>query len=284
MTRIGAVTDRGRAREENEDRYLTRTARGVTLLAVADGVGGEAGGELASAAAVDALAGAFDFGARDTAAALAAAMRATNDAVVTATGASGSPFAASTLVVAAVRGRQVAVANLGDSRAYVVRGAAARQVTTDHSGEQAHSITRFVGDPRGVSPDVFIETLGARDRLVLCSDGLTRHVAPEEIAALARGAPEKAARALVDLANERGGQDNITVVVYAGGSSRLLPLVVGAATIAVVTAAAALWALSSVPQTSCCVPPPSPTASASATPSPAASPSAPASASPTATP
>ncbi|MBM4435233.1 MAG: serine/threonine-protein phosphatase, partial [Chloroflexi bacterium] len=152
---------------------------------------------------------------RDSSAALAAAVRATNDAVLKATGEGGTPFAATTLVAAAVRGKQVAVANLGDSRAYVVRGGAARQVTTDHSGEQARSITRFVGDPRGVAPDVFIETLGPRDRLVLCSDGLTRHVAAEEIAALSRGAPDRAARALVDLANERGGEDNVTVVVYA---------------------------------------------------------------------
>jgi PPM family protein phosphatase len=280
VSRIGAVSDRGRAREENQDRYLAKTVRGVTLLAVADGVGGEAGGEIASAAAVDALAGAFDFGARDGAGALAAAMRATNDAVVRATGEGGSPFAASTLVAAAVRGRQVAVANLGDSRAYVVRGRAARQVTSDHSGEQTHSITRFVGDPRGVSPDVFIETLAARDRLVLCSDGLTRHVAPEEIAAHAQQPPEKAARALVDLANERGGQDNITVVVYAGAPSRLVPLLAGATLIAAVTAAAAAWALTSFPQTSCCMPPASPSATASPVPSP----SAPASASPAATP
>lgn len=273
---MGALTDRGRAREENQDRYLAKTARGVTLLAVADGVGGEAGGEIASAAAVDALASAFDFAARDSAGALAAAMRVTNDAVVQATGTSGSPFAASTLVAAAVRGRQVAVANLGDSRAYIVRGSAARQVTTDHSGEQTHSITRFVGDPRGVSPDVFIESLGGRDRLVLCSDGLTRHVTPEEIAAIVRGAPGAAARALVDLANERGGQDNVTVIVYAGRTSRVLALLVGAVVIALVTAASAFWALSPLRQTSCCMPPPPSEAPAS--------PSGPASPSPTATP
>lgn len=283
MTRgsaVGAVTDRGRVREANEDRFLATTARGVTLVAVADGVGGEAGGELASTAAVEALASAFDFGARDHSAALATAVRATNDAVLKATGEGGMPSAATTLVAAAVRGKQVAVANLGDSRAYVIRGGAARQVTTDHSGELASSITRFVGDPRGVAPDVFIETLGPRDRLVLCSDGLTRHVAAEEIAALARGAPEKAARALVDLAKERGGEDNVTVVVYAGRPSRLAPLLAGAAIIAVVTALSALWALSSIRQTSCCMPPPPSVAPASASPSP----SGPASPSPTASP
>lgn len=214
MTGVAAVTDRGRVREGNQDRYLTTSAAGVTLLAVADGVGGEAGGDVASAAAVEALASTFEFTARGAPAALASALRSVNDAVVRATTESGHTTAASTLVAATVRGRQLAVANLGDSRAYIVRGGTARQITTDHSGELPSSITRFLGDPRGVAPDVFIEILRPRDRVVLCSDGLTRHVAPEEIASLVGGPPERAARALVDLANERGGQDNVTVVVY----------------------------------------------------------------------
>lgn len=219
MGDVGAVSHRGRVREDNEDRYVARTTRAGTLIAVADGVGGEAGGELASAAAVNALASAFDGRARDIAGALATAVRGTNDAVLRTTGASPSPSAASTLVAAAVRGRQLAVANLGDSRAYLVRRGVARQITTDHRGEVANSITRFVGDPRGVAPDVFVEALRARDRVVLCSDGLTRHVEPSEIAALSAGPPERAARALVDLANARGGQDNVTVVVYAAPAS-----------------------------------------------------------------
>lgn len=214
--RVAAVTDRGRIREDNQDRYLALRSNGTTLLAVADGVGGEAGGDVASAAAVDALAGTFDGKSSDTPAALSAAIRAANDAVVRAGGERGHPMAASTLVAAAVRGRRLAVANLGDSRAYLVRGGQARQITADHSGPTASSITRFVGDPRGVAPDVFVEVLRGRDRVVLCSDGLTRHVAPEEIAsAVARSQPARAARALVDLALSRGGEDNVTVVVYA---------------------------------------------------------------------
>ncbi len=213
---IAAVTDRGRIREDNQDRYLARRTGRTILLAVADGVGGEAGGDVASAAAVDALAGGFDGAAPDVAAALSSAIRAANDAVVRASAERGHPMAASTIVAAAVRDRRVAVANLGDSRAYLVRDRVARQITEDHSGPSASSITRFVGDPRGVTPDVFVELLRARDRVVLCSDGLTRHVAPEEIAAVASGAPpDRAARSLVDLANQRGGEDNVTVVVYA---------------------------------------------------------------------
>jgi protein phosphatase len=208
-------------RETNEDRYLVRRERHTTLLAVADGVGGEAGGEIASGAAVEALAARF-FGASPGAApadALAAAMRGANDAVIGAAGASGQHGAASTLVVAAVADRNAVIGNLGDSRAYLVRDGQIRLLTSDHAGEYPSSITRFVGDPRGVQPDVFVETLRPGDRLLLCSDGLTRHVDDPDIAAHA-GQKDlaSAVNSLVDLAKSRGGEDNITVVLYAARS------------------------------------------------------------------
>lgn len=219
-TGFAARTDVGRVRSENEDRYLARAERGVTLLAVADGVGGDAGGDVASAVAVEALASTFAFDAADPAGALASAMRAANDAVLRASRERGHGSAASTLVAAAIRARDLTVANLGDSRAYLVRDGGARQITADHSGLAPNSITRFVGDPRGVLPDVFVEALRPGDRLVLCSDGLSRHVGAEEIAQAASGAPpERAAESLVGLANDRGGEDNVTVVVYAAPSS-----------------------------------------------------------------
>lgn len=243
MADIAAVTDRGRVREDNQDRYVAQRMGPTTLLAVADGVGGEAGGDVASAAAVDALASSFDGHASDPAAALAAAVRAANDAVVRASGERGHDLAASTLVAAAVRGRRLAVANLGDSRAYLVRDRVARQITADHSGPSVSSITRFVGDPRGVTPDVFVEVLRPRDRLVLCSDGLTRHVASDEIATVASGAPpEGAARSLVELANQRGGEDNVTVVVYATPRVALSRWLAVAALVSIALAAVGLAA------------------------------------------
>lgn len=205
-------------RENNEDRYLVREGRNATLLAVADGVGGEAGGELASAAAIDALAAGF-FSASSGQApadALAAAMRGANDAVLAAAGQSGQKGAASTLVAAAIDGHSAVIGNLGDSRAYLLRDGEIRMVTADHAGDQQSSITRFVGDERGVQPDVFVETLRPGDRLLLCSDGLTRHVPDADIASTARRKDlVTAANALVDLAKSRGGEDNITVVLYA---------------------------------------------------------------------
>ncbi|MGH2377548.1 MAG: PP2C family protein-serine/threonine phosphatase, partial [Candidatus Limnocylindria bacterium] len=177
--------------------------------------------------------------------ALASAVRSANDAVLRAAEERGRPNAASTMVAAAVRRRRVAVANLGDSRAYLVRDGAARQVTADHAGVVPNSITRFLGDPRGVAPDVFVEVMRRRDRLVLCSDGLTRYVSAEEIAAAVRGRPDRAAKALVDLANERGGEDNVTVVVYAPTWRSFAPrlwvvLVVALVLVAVIMAAAAV--------------------------------------------
>ena len=186
---------------------------------MADGVGGEAGGEVASAAAIDALAETFfNAGAGSTtpAEALASAIRGANDAVLGAAGKSGHQGAASTLVAAAIADGSAVIGNLGDSRAYLLRDGGIRLVTADHSGEFQSSITRFVGDPRGVQPDVFLEALRPGDRLLLCSDGLTRHVPDAEIASTVRRSDlDRAATALIDLAKSRGGEDNITVVLYA---------------------------------------------------------------------
>jgi protein phosphatase len=213
----GAASDTGRVRQTNEDRWLIRRDRGVTLLGVADGVGGERGGEVASAAAIDSVAARFfaELAERAPREALARAVEGANEAVVGASRAQDVASAASTLVLAAVRGREASIANLG-----LVHAGAARQLTTDHSGATAGSITRYVGDPAGVQPDVFLASLRGGDRLVLCSDGLTRHVREDEIARYAGDTePQRAAERLVALANERGGEDNVTVVVHrvAGG-------------------------------------------------------------------
>lgn len=225
--RAGARSDAGKVRENNEDSWLVRDQRGVMLLAVADGVGGIAGGEQASAAAIATLSRRFyeALTTQDLRASLAAAIREANDAVVR-NAADRGESSATTLVAAAIRRREATIANVGDSRAYLVRGSTARQITTDHSGARPNEITRFVGDERGIQPDVFVESLRAGDRLVLCSDGLTRHVQDGEIAEKAvRSEPSQAAGVLVDLANERGGEDNVTVVIYAARRARRVGLI-----------------------------------------------------------
>lgn len=212
-----ARSDTGRVREGNEDRWLARRYARTVLLAVADGVGGTSGGEIASGVTVETLASSFAAPRTKESArtALANAIQRANEAVLQRSAELGHPQAASTLVAVAIRGREACVANIGDSRAYLIRRGSSRQITTDHAGGPASSITRFLGDARGVQPDIFIETLQPGDRLVLCSDGLTRNVSDAEIAARASGPdPCRAADELIALANERGGQDNVTVVIY----------------------------------------------------------------------
>lgn len=215
-----ARSDTGRVREGNEDRWLVRRYGSTVLLAVADGVGGSSGGEIASGVTVDTLAASFAAPRSKESArtSLAGAIQQANEAVLRRSAELGHPQAASTLVAVAIRGREACIANIGDSRAYLIRHGASRQITTDHSGGPTSSITRFLGDARGVQPDIFIETLRPGDRLVLCSDGLTRTVSDAEIAARTAGTdPVRAADELVALANERGGQDNVTVIIYPAG-------------------------------------------------------------------
>ncbi|HEV2249476.1 MAG TPA: protein phosphatase 2C domain-containing protein [Candidatus Limnocylindria bacterium] len=278
MTDVAARTDPGLVRERNEDRWLARDYAGVTLIAVADGVGGEAGGDVASTAAIEGLATAFrPPGVRDSGRiALGEAVQKANVAVLDAATDERFSRAATTLVAAAIRGREAAVANLGDSRAYVIRGTTIRQVTADHSGDRQRSITRFLGDPRGVQPDIFVETLQPADRLVLCSDGLTRHVTDSEIAAAMADDPARAADALVALARSRGGEDNITVIVYAARKPAVSRAFAGTLILALlilVALAGTIGALLSTPGPAA-PPPASPSASPSASvgPAPSASP------------
>src|SRR5207247_10632069 len=162
--------------------------------------------------------------------------------------------------------------------------------------EMAHAITRFAGDVRGIQPDIFVESLRLTDRLVLCSDGLTRHVTPEEIAKATSGEDVRtAANALVDLANARGDQDNITVLAHAPTRAATVASTTGRAAAFIVFAllilvtiggaVAVLFAASSVPPSSSARPSsltasptatesraPTPTPSLTLEPSPSASP------------
>ena len=283
----GVKSDRGRVRDGNEDRYLAREERDVILLAVADGVGGSSGGEIAADAALAEL-GARFFGAppdRAPSEALAEAMRDANAAVLRAAGTSGHHDAATTIVAAVVRADEAVIGNLGDSRAYLIRDGVCRQLTEDHAGAMEHAITRFAGDARGIQPDIFVESLRRGDRILLCSDGLTRHVTPEEISKAAGGEDVRvAANALVDLANARGGQDNITVVLHQLGRPATIATAAGRAAaflvfallilVTVGGAIAVLFAASSVPPNTSARPSPVPTASATESPSPSPSPTA----------
>jgi PPM family protein phosphatase len=257
---VAGHTDVGKVREKNEDAFVVADLTGGTLLdgasharfdvgergvllAVSDGMGGAQAGEVASALVVEtltlALANAPADAPRD------ALM---NDAVQKAhravwdTATRESKKMGATLTAVFVRAGEAYIAEVGDSRAYLLRAGKLCQLTHDQSmvqmlvdtgviePEQAETspirnvILQAMGNQKNVKVALARLVLRDRDCIVLCSDGLTGMVSDSEIkeVILASGRPEVAAKQLVDLANERGGKDNITVVL-AGVGGGLTP-------------------------------------------------------------
>ncbi len=232
VVRSGSATDVGRVRSVNEDRLL----ESVALFAVADGMGGHVGGEVAARLAIEVLQQSF---AREpTAQGLVEAVRLANRAVWERSTSDpevrgmGTTLTAAALVPTGT-GDRLVVSNVGDSRAYRFASGQLVQMTHDHSvaeelvarGELSeaeaavhphrHILTRALG----VAPDVAVDswqlTPARGERFVLCSDGLTNEVSEERIAGVlaATPDPQAAADTLVRLANEHGGNDNVSVVV-----------------------------------------------------------------------
>ena len=230
-----AQSDVGRKRRVNEDRYALAPDLGFYL--VADGMGGHTAGQVASELAATAAlrsVRALDGAGASLAEKLRYAIASANREVFTTAQRRPERAGMGTTVVGllAEEGR-AALAHVGDSRAYLVRSGRIRQLTHDHSlvGEllrrreiteedarehpHRHVLTRALGVRRSVEPDLMELSLEPDDLFVLCSDGLTSHVGDAEIAALLDGEGDlhAACGRLVDLANERGGDDNITVVL-----------------------------------------------------------------------
>ncbi|HKY35166.1 MAG TPA: protein phosphatase 2C domain-containing protein [Polyangiaceae bacterium] len=259
------LTDVGRVRHTNEDAYLIATlqrsivvhdaspaGRGWfpgeaagTLLVVADGMGGQGGGDVASRVAVSTVssyllnwmpwgsAGQAQRGSlpgvRDQ---LSSAVVA-GDETVRRTGAkSGAPRMGTTLTMALVLGVKLYVAHVGDSRCYLLRAGALRRLTTDHTMAQRvaeasheplapdsqlhHILWNALGATEDApQPEIVKLPLEPSDLILVCSDGLTKHVTDAEIAAVL-GSPAPLAercKILVGRANAGGGTDNVTVVV-----------------------------------------------------------------------
>jgi PPM family protein phosphatase len=244
------ATDVGRRRGHNEDSFCV--SPGARLLIVADGMGGHAAGEVASRITVDTMCEFLGSEANDRtddtwpdlrakgedvrtqAERLIAAIARANERVLEAVRAEPRLKGMGTTVVAALfDDGVVSFGHVGDSRAYLVREGRLRRLTDDHSWvheqiaagliteeEARHHplknvVTRALGGGATVVPDVIHVPLVDGDRYVLCSDGLTAVVEDHEIldSAEANESPDGLTRKLVDLANERGGPDNITVVV-----------------------------------------------------------------------
>lgn len=240
MTRLttSVLTDVGRKREANEDAVLARDLGHCHLLAVADGMGGHAAGDVASELAIETFADtaedAIDCGERDGTAILEAAVEEANAAINERAAEDGFEGMGTTLVAALVDGGKALLINVGDSRGYHVdeRGAI-EQVTTDQSlvqelvdqGEltpeeardhpQRNVVSQALGTDESVAPD--FESLCFGGTLLLCSDGLSEEVTDEEIAEVIAAADtvDKAAKQLVHRASAAGGSDNISVALGA---------------------------------------------------------------------
>jgi serine/threonine protein phosphatase PrpC len=224
------LTDVGRQRHTNEDRYY----EAAPLFAVADGMGGARAGEVASQLAVDEFAEQAESGGSPEEK-LAAIVRAANRKIYDLSQSDESHAGMGTTVTAAlVSDTEVSLGHVGDSRAYRFRDDELERLTQDHSlVEELMRMGKLSpkdaeSDPRrsiitralGPEPDVEVETCTypAKDGDVylLCSDGLTGMLPEERVAEILRGRSslEQAARALVDDANARGGKDNITVLLF----------------------------------------------------------------------
>lgn len=243
----GSMSDVGFRRHNNQDANIVQMcsdeetwSRFGHLFLVADGMGGHAVGELASKIAVDTVPHAF-FKAKQSSVgdSLKTAVEAANAAIYERGSANHDFQRMGTTCTALVLSRQGAVVgHVGDSRAYRIRGERIDQLTFDHSlqwellkqakmkredillNEPRNVITRSLGPEPAVNVDIEGPyPILPGDTYVLCSDGLTGHVADAEIGAIAREMPPPdACRLLVNLANVRGGSDNITVVIARVGA------------------------------------------------------------------
>ena len=234
---IGASTDTGNLRGQNEDAHIAEQ----NLFAVADGMGGHNAGEVASAMAIEHLRGVALTGVA-SAEAFAQVVRDLNSAIyASATSTTDQRGMGTTLTAAALlaptdnvaQPSQMVIANVGDSRTYLLRAGELRQLSVDHSYvqelvteglltvEEARThprrniVTRALGIDSQVSVDTWTIPMFDGDRFMLCSDGLVDEVPLDEITELMQehSAPQQIAERLVTAAKRHGGRDNITVIV-----------------------------------------------------------------------
>lgn len=249
---VAARSDVGRARDNNEDAFtITDLATGArletgpgvaaipvrdkgVLLAVSDGMGGHEAGEVASALVLDSLRTAIDSAGGDSIEEkIEAAVRRANEEVAVAARATDKRGMGATLTAVFAQASDAYVAEVGDSRAYLLRAGRLRQITRDQSlvqmlveggvltAEEAkvsphrHVILQAMGLADNVRVAIGRLHLRRGDMILVCSDGVTNAISDEELRDILLGAlrPEDACNELIDLANERGGEDNLTAIV-----------------------------------------------------------------------
>ena len=241
LLKYAAKTDMGQVRENNEDKFdwyepedpALLAARGCLFL-VGDGIGGAQAGQIASEMTAKlVISGYYNDGAEEVQLALYNAITSANDRVYHLAQMIPERNGMGTTLTAVVfQEERAIIAQVGDSRAYLIRQGAIQQITHDHSWveenvraglmtrEDAETspfrnvITRSVGAASEVYPEFFEAHLIPGDTWVLCSDGLTGYVKDDELLQIAgASAPSEAVRQFIELANSRGGRDNITVFI-----------------------------------------------------------------------
>jgi len=236
------LSDRGRVRGENQDRWFADGK--VQIFLVSDGMGGHPGGSLAADRVTTILpqqlravvAEAADLAAPPAVARVVAAVRRLSR-TIRQEGARQPDTAGmgATLVLAMIRAEQVLVVHLGDSRAYLLHQHRLTRLTKDHtaaelllesgviSAQQAArhpargQLTRYMGMSGKALPEARLASLHPGDRILLCSDGLTRMLSDEQLRVILTREPnpQQACRRLIERANESGGRDNITALIVA---------------------------------------------------------------------
>ena len=231
LLRAAALTDIGRVRRNNEDRFLLDEKD--LLFGVADGIGGLPGGAEAAQCAVDDLAGALRSMPVAVEPDLVTVVQRVNETVAT-LGLEVSPNTGigTTLTAGLFRGNAFTIAHVGDSRCYVGHPGGFVQLTEDHSVENEarqrrargevvyyheanrNALTRCIGQPTPPTVDVISRPITAGDRYLFCTDGVTRMIPDSELGGLLakHAEPKDAVQEIVTLAVRRGGPDNATAV------------------------------------------------------------------------
>jgi len=227
--RFGAATDIGRARGRNEDSYLVHEP----LFAVADGMGGHRGGDVASSLAVAALRRAAESGNASWSLLIEEFQEANREVFERGNDQAELHGMGTTLTAVFLMDAEARIAHVGDSRAYLLRDGSLHLLTEDHTlvermvqagkltrtearhHPQRSILTRALGVEEDLPVDEVTLPLLAGDRLLLCTDGLTSMIDEDAIRDLLLGEPnsQAACEGLIDAANKAGGDDNITVVL-----------------------------------------------------------------------